>query len=232
MEIRTALIYASLIALVAASQIVDVLGYKFRCNKDKPSLSTSTAIAGMLFYVARLGFMLYVTLQAILHEALRLPIHTLNKVTLCGVLLALGYLSIAKRHTTLTKITLGWMSVLQIFKNQKSQLSIDHAYSRTIVLDRRLLAYSFFINFFILFCNLLPVNLVSVLPNMGMSLVYLSQMLSVIAGVTWYILQEPKIVESLNASKFDACYYSLIFGKTASLIFTAILLTGTLVHEN
>jgi hypothetical protein len=230
MELKIVFVYVGLITLVSASQIIDALGYKFRCNKNKNSWPNSTAISGILFYLARLGFMLYVTLLAILHEALSIKIETLNIVTLIGLCFAVIYLLLAKRNNLLAKATLFCIGTLRIFKNEPAEMEINYDKTKDLILDKKLLAYSFLVNFFVLFCNLLPVNLVVIFPKMGMSLVYLSQMLSVVAGLSWYILQEPKIVDSLTASKFDDCYRSLVLGKIASIALIIVLLVGLLLY--
>jgi hypothetical protein len=230
MELKIVFVYVGLIALVSASQIIDALGYKFRCNKNKNSWPNSTAISGILFYLARLGFMLYVTLLAILHEALSIKIETLNIVTLIGLCLAMMYLLLAKRNNLLAKVTLFFIGALRVFKNEPAEMEINYNKTENSMLDKKLLVYSFIVNFFVLFCNLLPVNLVVIFPKMGMSLVYFSQMLSVVGGLSWYILQEPKIVDNLTASKFDDCYRSLVLGKVASLAVTIALLVGLLSY--
>jgi hypothetical protein len=220
MEIKLTILYIVLVLMVIASQIFDVLGYKFRCNKDKTSLPNTTAIAGILFYISRLGFMLYVMILAMLHEILKIDLFTLNAISIIGMTVVVVYVYVMKSNNILSNIIFYAVNKFGIFKQKNISINIEYNFFKNLKLDKKLFLYSLLVNFFVLFCGLFPVNLIKIYPNIGMSLVYFSNAISAIAGLSWYLLQEPRIVDKINASKHEECYKSLIFGKISSLLAT------------
>jgi hypothetical protein len=211
-------LYAGLILLLFSAQIVDVLGYQFRCNKNRMSWPKSTAISGVLFYLARLGLMFYATLQAMLREAIGLSIELIDKLSIAGMIMALIYLLIIRENSYLAGIIQLLVKKTRMFKVESEELNIKYANFSKVKIDLKLVAYSFLTNFFVIFCSLLPVNLVHFFPSFSMSLVYVSQILTVVAGFSWYALQEPRIIDYINLGKFDNCFQSLVLGKILSLI--------------
>jgi hypothetical protein len=219
MEVQLITLNIILILTLITSQIFDVIGYKFRCNKNEISLSSTTAIAGILFYISRLTFMLYVMALAMLHEVLKVSIFTLDVISIIGMTIVMAYVYIFKNNNILSEIIFFMIKKIGLFEKNFS-IDIKHNFLDAIKLDKKLFIYSLVVNFFVVFCGLFPVNLIQIYPNMGMSLVYFSNALSAIAGLSWYLLQEPRIVNKINANEHDECYKSLIFGKISSLLAT------------
>jgi hypothetical protein len=231
MNIKFISMYVCMVILLLGSQILDVLGYKFRCNKNKLSWTNSTAIAGILFYMSRLCFMLYVMIIAMMHEVLKIDIVILDELSIVGMILMIAYLYLMRRNNFLVKIVLITIEKFNIFKQKNIHINMDHE-NKKIMMDKKLFTYSFLVSFFVIFCGLFPVNLIKIFPNAGMSLVYISNALSAIAGLSWHVLQEPKIVDNLNLGNFDECYKSLVAGKVISLIATSLILIVFIQYVN
>lgn len=156
--------------------------------------------------------------MAIYSESFNISLKNINYCSLIGVCLSIIYLLVDKKLKIFNYLVNIGLKKTKLFKIQINTSDIEYLSFKNSKKDKKLILVSFVASFFIIFCCLLPINLAYFFPNYKLSVVYFSQILGVVAGLTWYIYQDPILVNKLNSGKFDEAYVSLCCGKILSLL--------------